>query len=66
MPMILDGLHGIRAVGTASFGVQVSPPLPDSVGRVVGHCSFRSKTPSGTRAHMDAFVHSSSTIALLA
>jgi hypothetical protein len=65
MPMILDGLHGIRAVGTASFRVLISPPSSGLVGRAIGHCSFCSKTPSGTRAHIRAFAESSSVTALL-
>jgi hypothetical protein len=60
---ILGELHGIR---TASFGVLASPPSPISVGQVVGHCSFYSKTPSGSGAHVEAFIDSSSTTAMLA
>jgi hypothetical protein len=65
-PTILGGLHGIIAAGTASFGVLVSPPSPGLAGRVVGRCSFCSKTPSGTEAHIEAFVESSSVTVLLA
>jgi hypothetical protein len=66
MPTILGGLHGIRDVGTTSFGVLVSPPLPHLAGWAVGHCSFRLKTPSSTGAHVEAFAESSSVTALLA
>jgi hypothetical protein len=66
MPMILVGLQINRAAGTIRFEVLVSPPSPSSVGRAVGRCSHRSKTLSGTRAHVDAFVDSSSATALLA
>jgi hypothetical protein len=66
MPTILGGLQVNRAAGTASFKVLVSPPSPGSVGGAVGHCSRRSKTPSGTGAHVEAFVDSSSATALLA
>jgi hypothetical protein len=66
MPMILGRLHGIRAAGTASFEVLVSPPLPGSAGRAVGSCSHLSKTPSGTRAQVEAFVDRSSAAAFSA
>jgi hypothetical protein len=65
MATIIGELHGIRAAGTASFGVLVSPPSPSLVGRAVGRCSFRLKTPSGTGAHVEAFAESSSATALL-
>jgi hypothetical protein len=66
MPTILGGLHEIRTIGTVSFGVLVSSLSPSLVGCAVGRCSFRSKTSSGTGAHVEAFVDSSSMIALLA
>jgi hypothetical protein len=66
MPMILGRLQKNRAVGTASFEVLVSPPLPDSAGWAIGRCILCSKTPSDTGAHVEAFVDSSSTTALLA
>jgi hypothetical protein len=66
MPMILGGLQENMATGTASFEVLISPPLPSLAGWTIDHCSLRSKTPSGTEAHMDAFVDSSSMTALLA
>jgi hypothetical protein len=48
MPMILGGLHGIRAARTSSLEVLVSPPLPDLASWVVGCYNIPSKTPSGT------------------
>jgi hypothetical protein len=66
MPMILGRLHGIRAAGTASFEVLVSPPLPGSADRAVGSCSHLSKTPSGTGAQVEAFVDRSSVVAFSA
>jgi hypothetical protein len=65
-PTILGGFQINRAAGTASFKVLVSPPSPDLVGWVVGHCSCCSKTPFSTGAHVEAFVDSSSTTVLLA
>jgi hypothetical protein len=50
MPTILGGLHGIKAAGTASFRVLVSPPSPGLVSCAIGCCSFCSKTLSGTEA----------------
>jgi hypothetical protein len=61
MLTILGGLHGIRATGTVSFEVLVSP---SSVGQVVGCCNHLSKTPSGTGAQVEAFVDRSSATAL--
>jgi hypothetical protein len=55
-PMILDGLHRIRAVGIASLEVLVSLPLPGSAGRADGCCNRLSKTPSGTRVQVETFV----------
>jgi hypothetical protein len=52
--MILSGHHGIRAVGTTSFEVLVSPPLPSLVGRAINCCSRLSKIPSGTEAQVEA------------
>jgi hypothetical protein len=65
-PTILGGLHGIRAAGTASLEVLVSPPLPGLAGRAIGCCSRLSKMPSGTRAQVEAFVDRSSTTAISA
>jgi hypothetical protein len=65
-PTILGRLHGIRATGTTSFEVLVSPPSPSSVGRVVGCCSHLSKIPSGTRAQVEAFIDRSSATAFSA
>jgi hypothetical protein len=65
-PTILGGLQENRATGTASFEVLGSPPPLGSLGQAVGHCSHRSETPSGTKVHVEAFVDSSSTTALLA
>jgi hypothetical protein len=56
VPTILGGLHKNRTARTISFEVLVSPPSPDSIGRVVGHCSLISKTPSSTGAQVEAFV----------
>jgi hypothetical protein len=64
-PMILGGLQENMATRTTSFEMVVSSPSPGSVGRIVGHYSHCSKTHSGTRAHMKAFVDSSLVIALL-
>jgi hypothetical protein len=47
-PMKLGGLHRIRAVGSASFEVLVSPPSPSLAGRAVGCYNWLSKIPSGT------------------
>jgi hypothetical protein len=55
-PTILGGLHGIRAGGTSSFGVLASP---GSASRAIGHCSFCSKTLSGTGSQVVAFIDSS-------
>jgi hypothetical protein len=55
-PMILGGLHGIRAIGTTSFEVLVSPPLPGSVDQAVGCCSHLSKTPSRTGVQVEALL----------
>jgi hypothetical protein len=54
--MILGGLHKIRATGTASLEVLVSPPLLGSAGRAIDCCSHLSKAPSGTGAQVEAFV----------
>jgi hypothetical protein len=66
MPTILSGLQENRATETTSFEVLFLAPSLGSAGWVVGQCSHRSKTPSDTGAHMEAFVDSSSTTALLA
>jgi hypothetical protein len=66
MPMILGGLHGIRAVETASFEVLVSPPSPGSAGRTIGCCNCLSKIPSRTGAQVEAFVDISSATAFSA
>jgi hypothetical protein len=50
MPTILSWLHGIKASGTASFKVLVSPPSPDLAGRNVGCYNRLSKTLSRTGA----------------
>jgi hypothetical protein len=60
-PTILGGLHENRVTRTASFEVLVSPPSLSSASQVVGHGSLLSKTPSGTGAHVEAFVDRSST-----
>jgi hypothetical protein len=65
-PTILGGLQENKATGTASFEVLVSSPSPGLAGRAVGCCSHCLKTPSGTGAHVEAFVDSSSVTALLA
>jgi hypothetical protein len=62
-PMTLGRLHGIRATGTASLEVLVSPPLPGSAGQAIGCCSHLSKMPFGTRAQVEAFVDRSSATA---
>jgi hypothetical protein len=62
-PTILGRLHGIRAVGTASLKVLVSPPLPGSAGRAVDCCSSLSKTPSGTGVQVEAIVNRSAATA---
>jgi hypothetical protein len=62
-PTILGGLHRIRAAGTASLKVLVSPPLLNLAGRAVGCCSHLSKTPYGTRVQVEAFVDRSSATA---
>jgi hypothetical protein len=64
MPTILGGLLRIRAVGTASFGVLVLPPSLGLAGRVVGCYSHLSKTPSGTKAQVEALVDRSLTTVL--
>jgi hypothetical protein len=56
---ILGGLHGSKVVRTTSFEVLVLPPSPGSAGRVVGCSSLLSKTPSETRAQVEAFVDKS-------
>jgi hypothetical protein len=66
MPTILGGLQINRAAGTTCFEVLVSPPSLGLVGQAVGHCSRRSKTPSVTGAHVEAFVDSSPATVLLA
>jgi hypothetical protein len=66
MPTILGGLHGIRAAGTASLEVLVSPPLPGSAGRAVGCSSHLSKVPPGTGVQVEAFIDRSSTTAFSA
>jgi hypothetical protein len=65
MPTILGGLQINRATRTASYKVLVSSPSPGLVGRDVGRCNCHSKTPSGTGAHVEAFVDSSLVIVLL-
>jgi hypothetical protein len=65
-PIIFGRLKINRVTGTAGFEVLVSPASLHSVGRAVGHCSHCSKTPSSTRAHVEAFVDSSSATLLLA
>jgi hypothetical protein len=64
--MILAGHHGIRATGTASFEVLVSPPSPGSACRAIGCCNHLSKIPYGTGAQVDASVDRSSAIAFSA
>jgi hypothetical protein len=66
MPTSLGGHHGIRATGTASFEVLVSPPSPGSVGRAIGYCSRLSKIPSRAGAQVEAFVDRSSVTAFSA
>jgi hypothetical protein len=66
MPTILGGLHENRAAETASFEVLISPPSPSLPSRVVGRGSLLSNTPSGTGAHVEAFVDRSSATALFA
>jgi hypothetical protein len=65
-PTILGRLHEIRTVGIASFGVLVLPPSTGLAGWIVDHCSFHSKTPSGTGAHVEAFAESSLVTTMLA
>jgi hypothetical protein len=62
-PTILGGLQENRVARTASFDVLVSLGLASEA---VGHLSHRSKSLSGTGAHMEAFVDSLSVTALLA
>jgi hypothetical protein len=62
-PTILDEHHGIRATGTASFEVLVSPPSPDSASWAIGCRSHLSKIPSRTGAEVEAFVDRSSATA---
>jgi hypothetical protein len=64
-PMILGRLQINRAIGTASFEVLVSFPSPGLAGRAVDRYSYCSKTPLGTRAHVEAFVGSSLVTVLL-
>jgi hypothetical protein len=66
MPTILGGLHRNKTTGTTSLEVLVSPPSPGLAGRVVGHDILLSKTPSGTRDQVGAFVDRSSAIAVSA
>jgi hypothetical protein len=66
MPMILGGLHRVRATETASFEVLVLPHSPGSAGRAVGCCSRLLKIPSRTRAQVEAFVDRSSATAFFA
>jgi hypothetical protein len=56
MPTILGGHHGIRAAGTASFMVVVSPLSLGSAGQAADCCSRLSKIPSRTRVQVEAFV----------
>jgi hypothetical protein len=44
-PSILGGLHGMRAAGTASFGVLVSPPSPGNDRPVYRPLQFLFKDP---------------------
>jgi hypothetical protein len=60
MPTILGELHGIRAAGTASFEVLVSPLPPGLAARVVGCHSRLSKTPSSIGAEVEGFLDRSS------
>jgi hypothetical protein len=55
-PTILGRLHGIKTAGIASFELLVSPPSLRSIALAVGCYNHRSKTPSGTRAQVEAFV----------
>jgi hypothetical protein len=66
IPMILGGLHGIRATGTASFEVLISSPSPGSQGRVVGSRNHLLKTPLGTGTEVEAFIDRSSITAFSA
>jgi hypothetical protein len=62
-PMILGGLHAIRATRTASFKVLVQP---GSAGWAIGCYNRLSKTPSGIEAHQEVFVDRSSATVLSA